>query len=59
MGIKKVLFLSGSISATIMPKMFEMQVIQILDFRLKPFNITRNVARCPMLFEIFDTFGDS
>ena len=26
MGIKKVLFLSGSISATIMPKMFEMQV---------------------------------
>ena len=27
MGIKKVLFLSGSISATIMPKMFEMQVI--------------------------------
>ena len=26
MGIKKVLFLSSSISATIMPKMFEMQV---------------------------------
>ena len=30
MGIKKVLFLSGSISATIMPKMFEMQVINQL-----------------------------
>ena len=32
MGIKKVLFLSGSISATIMPKMFEMQVINQLYY---------------------------